>query len=159
MEAGVDAAPQAVAVDTAPSQTDVAPAAVTGEKQAPAATGAKPPGGAATAAADSGLVDSGVAAADAGPRPQECCCEATGHPLESVAMSDCAKVRKGQCVKKERCAADAGPSAAKDAGAPADAGAAQTCCCDAQNKKEIAGMSECTKVRKGQCVKMTLCKP
>ena len=78
-------------------------------------------------------------------------------------MSDCAKTRKGQCVKKERCSApgDAGAAASKDAGAaaPKDGGAEQTCCCDAAGKKEIVGMRECTKTRSGQCVKMTLCKP
>ncbi len=95
----------------------------------------------------------GETTGDAGPldagAPQQCCCEAKGHPLATVVQSECSTTRKGQCVKKEKCA-EADAKAAKDA-------LAKSCCCDAGGKKEIAEMSACTKTKKGQCVKMTQC--
>ena len=72
-----------------------------------------------------------------------------GQPLSTVNQSECTKVKKGACVKKERCASvavvDAGP-------------VPQQCCCDVSGKKELVGQQECTKLRKGACVKMDQCK-
>ena len=64
-----------------------------------------------------------------------------------MGQSDCTKGKKGQCVKKERCA---------EAAAKAPAG--QTCCCNLGGKKDILGQSECTKGGKGACVKLADCK-
>jgi hypothetical protein len=140
---------------TAPVETAVVPA--TEDAAAPADDGKKP--GAAAAKPAAAKVDAGAAeaAADAG-GVQQCCCEASGHPLESVAMSECNKERKGKCVSKERCAAGATADGGGSAAAKREAGAPQTCCCDADGKKEMVLMSECNKVRKGKCVSEKLCK-
>lgn len=117
--------------------------------------------------ADGGVTDAGVVlvtdagavvVADAG-AGQDCCCEATGFPLQSVAMSDCNKTRKGQCVKKERC------TAVVDAGAVAPAVpvtptvppvVTDNCCCAVSGKNRIMKQKDCG-AAKGACVAMSTC--
>lgn len=109
-------------------------------------------------AGDGGVGDAGAALSDAGAgdagAPQECCCQATGFPLQSVAMSECNKTRKGQCVKKEQCAvvdAGAAPAPTPTALEP------QSCCCDAAGTKKVLSQKECTTTKKGQCVPLAQC--
>jgi len=92
--------------------------------------------------------DAGAIVDAGGATGQDCCCEVAGQPHANVNQSECTTTRKGQCVKKEKCAGIL----------PPDAGLAQTCCCNGDGKKEVIQMSACAKERKGQCVKMTECK-
>jgi hypothetical protein len=115
--------------------------------------------------ADAGTADAGAAAAADAGVGQECCCEATGFPLQSVGMSDCNKTRKGQCVKKERCEAvvvvvDAGAAPTPPVTPPATPPAIepQTCCCDVPNgTKVVISQKECATTKKGQCVSLASC--
>lgn len=144
-------APIAIADAAVVTAVDAAPSvAATSDPLPVQAKAAQPTAVAPAADAGPTAMDAGVATADAGTSggPQDCCCEVAGQPLVTIGMSECNKARKGQCVKKDRCAA---------APAPAEP-AKDSCCCDAAGKKEVVGMSECNKTRKGQCVKMTDCK-
>jgi hypothetical protein len=98
---------------------------------------------------DAGGADAAVTTAgvDAGAVAGECCCEVTGQPLTSTGQSDCTKGKKGQCVKKERCAA-----------AAVVVPTGQTCCCDVAGKKSILNQSDCTKGGAAKCVKLSECK-
>ena len=153
--AAADAAPSATSVAT------VAPAASTSaepDKAGEPATAAAPAEKAgnkdvpATPKAASADADgTPTAAADAGTTAVEtCCCDVPGEPLAQVGQSECTKSKKGQCVKKDRCAA---VPAAVDAGP-----AVQQCCCDSAGTKKLRGQSECTKGGAGKCVKMAECK-
>jgi hypothetical protein len=156
-----DASAEAAA--PAPSETAAAPAAddagATATATAPTVVTRIVPrtdGGAGDAGASAVMADGGAV--------QECCCEATGFPLQSVAMSDCNKTRKGQCVKKERCEAavvvDAGaaPVAPAAPGTTPPAIEPQTCCCDVPNgTKVVISQKECATTKKGQCVALANC--
>ena len=89
---------------------------------------------------------------------QECCCEAPNFALQSVAMSECNKTRKGKCVAKNKCTSAPTPTPVPSAPAPAASSNAQTCCCSSEGKLAIKGMSECTKGGAGHCVKALQCK-
>lgn len=138
-----------------------APASAEAPVLASAATSAATPTGGGAVVRPSGVaLDAGsaVVLVDAGAAGQECCCEAPSFPLQSVVMADCAKVRKGQCVAKTKCAGAADAGAAAPAATKADAGAEQTCCCATGDTKAVSGMSACTKGGKGKCVKAAECK-
>lgn len=153
------AQPTAAATTEAPSATttattDVAPVAPLAKPTtaATAATGAA----ATTTATDAAVAtDASTNSPDASTAGHDCCCEVAGKPLSTVEQHECVKTQKGQCVKKDKCEKAAAAAAATTA---PDAGAGQTCCCDADGKKSIAGQSECTKGGKGKCIKMTECK-
>ena len=160
-DAGLDGAVE----DASPAAVDTA-AAADGDASAAPSTSATTPTTVTRIVprTDGGLSDAGavvvvdagaVAAVDAG-AAQECCCEAAGFPLQSVAMSDCNKTRKGQCVKKERCEAAPAPVAPTPvAPTPAEPG---TCCCDVPGgAKTILSQKECTTTKKGQCVPLASC--
>ena len=151
--AAVDAAPSATPVATeapaaaASAEPDkagepaaaAAPAEKAGNKDVPSTPKAAADAGAATAA-----TDAGATAVDT------CCCDVPGEAPAQVGQSECTKTKKGQCVKKDKCAAvpvsvDAGP-------------AVQQCCCDSAGTKKLRGQSECTKGGAGKCVKMAECK-
>lgn len=149
------AAEAAAAANTATATADTATAADSAATATAAPTGGGKSGTTVKptdAGAEGGATDAG---SDAG-AVQECCCDVAGKK-EMAGQSACVKDKKGTCVKKELCAADAGggASTATDAGA----GAVQQCCCDANGKKELVGQSACVKERKGACVKMDQCKP
>ena len=78
----------------------------------------------------------------------ECCCELPGQQLASLPQSDCAKVKHGKCVKKDRCA--------EPAARPVDG--SKSCCCDVNGTKSIIGQSECARGGQGKCIKMHECK-
>jgi hypothetical protein len=142
---GADAAAEAAAPAVTPATTDTAPVADA------AATPLTTTTTTAAKVTPKPVTDGGATAADAGgttPTGQDCCCEVAGQPMATVNQSECTTTRKGQCVKKEKCAGIL----------PPDAGLAQTCCCNGDGKKEVIQMSTCAKERKGQCVKMTECK-
>lgn len=97
---------------------------------------------------------------DGGVVVETCCCSAPGESPSQVGMSDCVKLKKGQCVKKEICAVapvvDAGPAPAPTP-APTPTPIA-TCCCDTKGKRENKNTAECLKGHAGKCVKADLCK-
>jgi hypothetical protein len=138
------AAEAAAAATTAPATADT-PSTATATATATAGGAKVAP---ATPKVDAGPTDAG-AGGDSGALVDTCCCEVPGQPLTQLGQSECTKGKKGQCVKKEKCAAAPAP----DAGPPA-----QQCCCDTAGKKELRGQSECTKAGAGKCVKMTECK-
>ena len=106
--------------------------------------------------AGAGVVDGGAPAATvaepapvaSAPAPGECCCEVPGQPLTSLGQSECTKAKRGQCVKKDRCAA----AALK----PVDG--TKNCCCNVNGTKSVIGQSDCARGGHGQCVKMQECK-
>ncbi len=158
----------------------IVPVAVAPTTPAPVVDAATPLVGAASTAAAAKsatsptVVDASVASPDAAAplattsedagaasASTACCCEVTGQPLATLGMSECTKTKKGQCVKKDRCAVATG--AATDGGARAGSAVtppiAQTCCCDVAGKKDIVSQSECAKGGKGRCVKAAECVP
>ena len=150
--AAADAAPSATSVATvAPAASTSAEPDKAGEPATAAAPAEKAGNKATPKAASADADGTPTAAADAGTTAVEtCCCDVPGEPLAQVGQSECTKSKKGQCVKKDRCAA---VPAAVDAGP-----AVQQCCCDSAGTKKLRGQSECTKGGAGKCVKMAECK-
>ncbi len=153
--AEADASPPVVVADEVVDASDAVPTTTT---VTPVPAVARKIDGGATDAGVVLVTDAGaVVVVDAG-AAQACCCEATGFPLQSVAMSECNKTRKGQCVKKERCAAvvDAGSAAPIAPTTPAPPVVTDNCCCAVSGKNRIMKQKDCG-AAKGACVAMSTC--